>query len=92
MDCPELMATYWKNYLVPRRSGMLALIEVAREQGIVRDDCDPEMVLDLISGSVIHHVLVRPGKRTRSEMRAYLLRVVRETRALQIHEKASGVS
>jgi AcrR family transcriptional regulator len=77
-SCPELMATYWNNYLVPRRSAMLVLIEVARDQGIVRDNCDPEIVLDLISGAVIHHVLVRPGKRTRSEMRAYLLRVVRE--------------
>jgi AcrR family transcriptional regulator len=77
-SCPELMATYWRNYLLPRRSAMLALIEAARAQGIVREDCDPEILLDLISGAIVHHLLVRPGKRTRGEMRAYLLRVVQE--------------
>src|SRR6516225_6106642 len=77
-SCPELMATYWNNYLLPRRPVMLDLIKVARDQGIVRDDCDPEMLLDLISGAIIHHLLVRPGKRTRSEMRAYLRRAVRQ--------------
>jgi AcrR family transcriptional regulator len=77
-SCPELMATYWNNYLLPRRSAMLVLIKVARDQGIVRDDCDPEMLLDFISGAIIHHLLVRPGKRTRSEMRTYLLRAVQQ--------------
>jgi AcrR family transcriptional regulator len=77
-SCPELIETYWKNYLLPRRRAMLKVIEAARNQGIVREECDPEILLDLISGAIIHHLLVRPGKRTRSEMHAYLLRVVRE--------------
>src|SRR5215469_9522907 len=78
--CPELMATYWRNYLHPRRAAMLKVIEAARDQGIVRQDCDPGILLDLISGVVIHHLLVRPGKRTRRDMHAYLLRVLRELR------------
>ena len=77
-SCPELMETYWNNYLLPRRRAMLKVIEAARDQGIVRKDCDPEILLDLISGAIIHHLLVRPGKRTRSEMHAYLFRILRE--------------
>lgn len=77
-SCPELMATYWSNYLLPRRSAMVKVIETARDQGIVRKDCDPEIVLDLISGAIIHHLLVRPGKPTRSEMHEYLIRVLRQ--------------
>jgi len=75
---PELMAAYWKNYLLPRRATMLALVKIARDHGLVRDDWDPELLLDLVSGAIIHHLLVRPGKRSRSEMRSYLSRVVRE--------------
>ncbi|HUA32935.1 MAG TPA: TetR/AcrR family transcriptional regulator [Candidatus Binataceae bacterium] len=77
-SCPKLMATYWTNYLLPRRSAMALLIEEARHQGIVRKDCDPEILLDVISGAVIHHLLVRPGNRTRSEMRTYLNQVLRQ--------------
>jgi AcrR family transcriptional regulator len=76
--CPELMETYWNNYLLPRRTAMLQLIEAARDQGIVREDRDPEILLDLISGAIIHHLLVRPGNPTRTEMHAYLSRVMRE--------------
>jgi len=72
------MAAYWKNYLLPRRATMLALVKIARDHGLVRDDWDPELLLDLVSGAIIHHLLVRPGKRSRSEMRSYLSRVVRE--------------
>ena len=75
---PELMETYWNNHLLPRRSAMLNVIEAARDAGIVRPDSDPDILLDLMSGAIIHHLLVRPGKRTRSEMYAYLCRVLRE--------------
>ncbi len=85
--CPELMETYWNNYLLPRRRAMLKVIEAARDQGIVRAGSDPEILLDLISGAVIHHLLVRPGKRTPSEMHAYLFRVVRELTSAETPSK-----
>jgi AcrR family transcriptional regulator len=77
-NCPELMAVYWNNYLLPRRSAIRELLDMARDEGLLREDCDPEILLDLISGAVIHHLLVRPGKRKRSEMLAYLVEVLRE--------------
>jgi AcrR family transcriptional regulator len=77
-SCPELIETYWNNHLLPRRSAMLKVIEAARDAGIVRPDSDPEILLDLMSGAIVHHLLVKPGQRTRSEMYAYLTRVLRE--------------
>jgi hypothetical protein len=41
-------------------------------------DADPEILLDLISGAIVYHVLIRPGKRTAEEMQDYLQRVLRE--------------
>ena len=77
-DSPELMETYWNNYLLPRRSAMVKVIESARDRGIIRQYSDPDILLDLISGAIVHHLLIRPGIRSRSEMYAYLLRVLRE--------------
>jgi AcrR family transcriptional regulator len=82
-SCPELMETYWNNYLLPRRRAMLKVIEAARDQGIVPEDCDPEILLDLISGAIIHHLLVRPGNPTRNEMHAYLFRILRELASVE---------
>jgi len=89
-SCPELIEIYWNNYLLPRRRSMLNVIEAARDQGIVREDSDPEILLDLISGAVVHHLLVRPGKRTIGEMYAYLFRVVRELTSIERQAKHIG--
>ena len=89
-SCPELIATYWNNHLLPRRSAMVKMIEAARDAGIVREDSDPEMLLDLMSGAIIHHLLVRPGKRTRGEMCVYLFRVVRELAADEVRTQRLG--
>jgi AcrR family transcriptional regulator len=70
---PELMAVYWRDYLLPRRRMVRGLLE-----GVVRAKREPEIILDLISGAVIHHLFVRPGERTRAEMRSYLARVLDE--------------
>jgi AcrR family transcriptional regulator len=77
-SCPRLMETYWKNYMAPRRRVIAGLLEQARNEGLIRHDAEPDLQLDLISGAVIHHALVRPGRRRREEMRTYLLSVLRE--------------
>ncbi len=77
-SCPELMATYWNNYMLPRRKLVRGLLDRARDQGLIREDSDPELLMDLISGAIIHHALLRPGRRTGAETRAYLLAVLRE--------------
>ena len=91
-SCPELIETYWNNHLLPRRSAMLKVIESARDAGIVRPDSDPDILLDMMSGAIVHHLLVRPGKRTRSEMYAYLFRVLRELGAEEVVGEVAAVN
>ncbi len=76
--CPKLMETYWSKYMAPRRRLIASLLEQARSLGLIRRDADPELLMDLISGAVVHHSLLRPGRRGREEMRKYLLSVLEE--------------
>jgi AcrR family transcriptional regulator len=77
-SCPELMSTYWDNYMVPRRAVVRGLLDRARAEGTLRADSDLELLLDLIGGAIMYHLLLRPGVRTAREMRAYLFRVLHE--------------
>ena len=75
---PELMATYWDAYMAPRREWIAQILKGAQESELIRADADLEMLLDLMSGAVVFHLLIRPGKRTAKEMQDYLQRVLRE--------------
>jgi AcrR family transcriptional regulator len=75
---PELLATYWDTYMEPRRQWVGQILKQAQEQGLIRGDADPEMLLDLISGAIVYQVLIRPGTRSVIEMHDYLQRVLRE--------------
>jgi AcrR family transcriptional regulator len=77
-NSPELMAVYWNSYMAPRREIIGNVLQKARAEGLIRKDSDPEILLDLVGGAIIYHLLVRPGVRTAREMRAYLLKVLRE--------------
>ncbi len=85
-SCPDLMRAYWNNYLVPRRKMVRGLLERARAQVLLREDSDPEILLDLIGGAIMYHLLIRPGERTAREMRGYLFKVLRE---LGLDDKAN---
>lgn len=75
-DSPELLATYWNSYLAPRRAWIISTLLRARTEGLIRADVDLDILLDLISGAIMYHLLIRPGTHTAEEMRMYLLRVL----------------
>jgi AcrR family transcriptional regulator len=75
---PELMSAYWHSYLAPRRTIAAKLLENAQAGGLVRQDADPEILLDLIGGAVMYHLLVRQGERSKGRLHAYLIKVFRE--------------
>jgi AcrR family transcriptional regulator len=77
-EYPELMTVYWNHYILPRRDMARQILERARNVGLVPADRDTEMVLDLIGGAIMYHLLIRPGHRSKAEIRTYLLRVFRE--------------
>jgi AcrR family transcriptional regulator len=77
-DHPELMSTYWHSYLAPRRNIAAKLLEDARAEGLIRQDADAEILLDLIGGAVMYYLLVRQGERSKGRLHAYLIKVFRE--------------
>jgi len=84
---PDLMSVYWHTYLAPRREILVQLLERGRAEGLIRQESDAEILLDLIGGAMMYHLLIPPGQRTSTEMRAYLLRVLRE---LGLSDAADG--
>ena len=78
VDHPELIAAYWRTYMEPRRLAVLSLLEEAQASGQLPPDANVPIVLDVISGAIAHHVLVRPGERTADEVKSHLMAVLRE--------------
>ena len=74
---PELMATYWRKYILPRRQQAAALLEQARELGTVAADTDLDVSIDMIVGAVTYRVL-QPNPPDVEEMRRYLRAVYRQ--------------
>lgn len=74
---PELMATYWENYIVPRRILAGRLLERARELGTVAADTDTEVAIDMMVGAVMYRAL-QPHPPDTAEMRRYLRAVYRQ--------------
>jgi AcrR family transcriptional regulator len=80
-DHPELMSAYWDAYLAPRRQAIQRLLERARSEGLIRTGANLEILLDLISGALMHHLLVRPGKHSAGEVEKYLDDLLAELQA-----------
>ncbi|BBX18923.1 TetR family transcriptional regulator [Mycolicibacterium duvalii] len=74
---PELMATYWQHYIVPRRKLAAALLERARDLGTVSADTDVEVAIDMMVGAITYRVL-QPDPPDTPEMRRYLRAVYRQ--------------
>jgi len=75
-DSPKLMSVYWNTYLIPRRRMVAGIIGRARARGAIAKDADSETLLDMIGGAIMYHLLIRPGRKNRKEMRAYIRRLL----------------
>jgi AcrR family transcriptional regulator len=76
-DSPKLMAVYWNTYLIPRRRMVAEIIGRARERGAIPKGTDSEILQDMFGGAIMYHLLIRPGRKDRKEMRAYIRRLIR---------------
>jgi len=76
-DSPKLMSVYWNTYLIPRRRMVAEIIGLARERGAIPRGTDSEILLDMIGGAIMYHLLIRPGRKNRKDMRAYIRRLIR---------------
>ena len=77
-DQPDLMAIYLRTYLMPRRKVAADALELARAKGLVREDADGEILLDLISGAIIYRLFLYPGDYSERDIRTYLRKVLKE--------------
>ncbi|KAA5833616.1 TetR/AcrR family transcriptional regulator [Saccharopolyspora hirsuta] len=73
---PELMATYWENYVVPRRQITRVLLERAQAEGSLAADADLDVLIDMVVGAVMFR-LVQPEPLDAAGARAYLESVYR---------------
>ncbi|MGL3805492.1 TetR-like C-terminal domain-containing protein [Paeniglutamicibacter sp. R2-26] len=56
---PSLQRSYWERHVSRRREGFARLLHQARDEGRIRPDVDPEVVLDLINGLGYYQGVVR---------------------------------
>ncbi len=74
---PQLMATYWERYILPRRVLAAALIDRAKQLGTVEADVDVDVAIDMMVGAITYRVL-QPNPPDVNEMRHYLRAVYRQ--------------
>ncbi|MDA3647722.1 TetR/AcrR family transcriptional regulator [Saccharopolyspora indica] len=74
---PELMATYWDNYVVPRRRNTRVLLERAQAEGAIAADADLDVLIDMMVGAVLFR-LVQPEPLDVAGAAAYLESVYRQ--------------
>ncbi|MQA79687.1 MAG: TetR family transcriptional regulator [Streptosporangiales bacterium] len=74
---PELARVYWQHHSQPRRQATRALLERAKREGILAEHIDPDVLMDMINGAVIHRLL-QPDPPDAAEMREYLTKVYRQ--------------
>jgi len=61
-DDAEFHALFREALIEPRRAGLRIILARGRERGELRDDVDPEVVIDMLAGPVIYRILIDGGR------------------------------
>jgi AcrR family transcriptional regulator len=56
---PEILAAFRTHWMEPRRQEIRYLLEQARREGVIRDDLDSDMVLDLLYGPLYLRLMLK---------------------------------
>jgi AcrR family transcriptional regulator len=72
---PELASAFRERYSGPRRALAVEVLSRARERGQIRDDVDPEVVIDQLWGAGYHRLLI-PDQPLTDEFASALVRNV----------------
>jgi AcrR family transcriptional regulator len=72
---PELFDAFWAVSGAKRREGGVRLIRRAVREGLLPADADPEVIVDIIIGSLFYRMLVPPR---REDVGEYVLQVLRQ--------------
>jgi AcrR family transcriptional regulator len=76
-DTSELKAVYSETVLRPRKEAFSAMIRRAREDGTLRAGLDPDLIQDMLSGALLHRMLLEPAGQTQEQLREYVVRLLR---------------
>ena len=74
---PSLVATYWDHYVAPRREATRILLERAVGEGLIAEDADLDVLMDLMVGAVMYRV-IQPDVPDAAQMRRYLESMYRQ--------------
>jgi AcrR family transcriptional regulator len=76
-ESSELKAIYANTVLRPRREAFSAMIRRARSAGELPDGLDPELIQDMLTGALLHQVLLEPAVQSEEQLRDYLVRLLK---------------
>lgn len=82
---PTLIATYWENYLLPRRRATRTLLEQAVQQGALTEHIDLDILTDMMVGAVLYRVLQPNPLESAEEARRYLEAIYRQAGLLPVN-------
>jgi AcrR family transcriptional regulator len=75
---PALLAAYWNHHVLPRRERSYAVLRRAQDEGMLSPTADIDVLLDMLTGAIIHHLLLEPGEPSPDHIRRYLRRLFRQ--------------
>lgn len=73
---PQLAEVYWTNFVVPRRASIAVMFDRAKARGELREDADPELILDIIMALIFVIRVMKPP--TKEAIIPYVQRVLDE--------------
>ncbi|WP_195180351.1 TetR/AcrR family transcriptional regulator [Mesorhizobium sp. INR15] len=75
-ETSDLKAAYTRAVLRPRREAFSAMIRRARAQGDLPEGLDPDLIQDMLSGALLHQVLLESTHQTEASLRNYVVRLL----------------
>jgi len=75
-DSSELKAIYLETVLRPRQEAFSKMIRRARATGTLPDGLDADLVQDMLSGALLHQILLQPAEQTEEQLRGYIVRLL----------------
>jgi len=75
---PRLLAIYWETYLRPRREAFGMMLDQAKARGELPAAADTAMLQDMMSGAMLHRLLIDPAPSTPQDLRDYLARLLQQ--------------
>ncbi len=76
---PKLLTHYCRSTIEPGWQAIFAALDRARMAGSIEVPLEPDLLKDVLSGAIIHHLISRSGRPKEEEERAWARRLMRLT-------------